>query len=97
MTAFQRWLDHLPTTNFKSFLFYVLTIATFFLTVAGMALATFSRHKPDDVAVSIFNSWLIFLGAFGGLSLGQFLAKRATYQVPSPDSVRAGIVEPPQP
>lgn len=95
MTRFQQWVDNLPTTNLKTLVFIVLTLATFALTGLGMLLASLklSWFTVTPVAVDIYNSWLIFLSAFGGIGVGQYLAKRATYSVPSPDSERAGITQ----
>lgn len=103
MTPFQRWLDALPTTNLKLVVFVALTIATFLLDVAAIAflLVWAAQHPGKELRVAplveyLHDGWLLYLGAFGGISLGQFAVKRKTYAAPSPDSERAQVpAEPP--
>jgi hypothetical protein len=88
-----RWKDlaTLPSTNFKMVSGTLLSWLT-----GGVYLTLVVLGRDAGMNGTAWDSWLIFLGAALGFSVGQYIGKRMTYASPSPDSERAGVpVDPP--
>jgi hypothetical protein len=66
MQKLMTWLATFPTTNGRIVLTLLLALAT------GVRVIGWGWQAPTE--------WLLFLGAWAGLDVAQFAAKRATYQ-----------------
>lgn len=76
MDSFKKWLDNLPSTNFKIFISAVLSCGTALVLFTAFLL----RIKLDEPVLAM---WLGYLGAFAGINYLHFAKKRETY-IPSP-------------
>lgn len=90
----ERWknLATLPSTNFK-----IVSGVLLAWTTGLVYLALVLRGADGAINATAWDSWLIFLGAVLGFSVGQYIGKRMTYAAPSPDSERAGVPADPPP
>jgi hypothetical protein len=104
MTAWQRWLDALPATNWKLWWGVVLLVLTFAADMlGGLGIVAWSmthdtaRLDVPDIVGTLIEAWHWTLAGFLGFGLGQFAVKRATYKAPSPDQQAAGVPASPPP
>lgn len=66
-----KWLDELPTTNFKALCVVLITM----LTAVGLGAMLWMDKKPD---IEILIAWLTFLSSLWGIHSWQFYLKRKT-------------------
>jgi hypothetical protein len=84
-----RLLATLPSTNWKVAVGTVLVLST-----ALQLYALQWSGRDARVVVALWDSWLIFVGSYVGISAAQYAWKRKTYDPTGPEAQRSAASEP---